>query len=181
MRNARTHLLLAAALLLALSACGQVEIEAAPTCVPKGADTLALVAQSVPTATKIPCISSYPAGWHFASMAVRRGQTKFTLDSDRAGISAVKVHLKPQCDIQGATEIPSDEPGTRRFERILSVVNEFKAVRSYEFDGGCITYEFDFDRQGRALVNEVSVAIGFMDRSTVDALVRERSGGDLHL
>ncbi len=42
-------------------------------------------------------------------------------------------------------------------------------------------YRFDFDRQGRALVNEVSVAIGFLDRAAVDALVRQRSGGDLHL
>jgi hypothetical protein len=174
-------MLIVAALLLGLSACGQMEIEAAPTCVPKGADTLALVAQSVPTATKIPCISSYPAGWHFASMSVRRGQTRFTLDSDRAGISAVKVHLRRSCDIRGATEIASDEPGTRRFERIISVVDDFKAVRSYEFEGGCITYEFDFDRQGRALVNEVSVAIGFIDRAGVEEMVRERSGGDRHL
>lgn len=174
--------LLAGLALLALGAgCGQIEGPAAPTCVPKGADTLALVAQSVPTAAKVPCISSYPAGWHFASMSVRNGQARFTLDSDRAGISAVKVTLQPRCEVDGATEIPSDEPGTRRFERIISVVNEFKAVRSYDFDGGCITYRFDFDRQGRALVNEVSVAIGFIDRTAVDALVRQRSGGELHL
>jgi len=161
--------------------CGRVESHTAPTCVPKGADTLALVAQSVPTAAKVPCIANYPAGWHFASLSVRNGRTLFTLDSDRAGISAVKVSLQPRCDVQGATEIPSEEPGTRRFERIISVVNDFQAVRSYVFDGGCITYRFDFDRQGRALVNEVSVAIGFMDRAAVDALVRERSGGSLQL
>ena len=96
--------------------------------------------------------------------------TNRSLDSDRAGISAVKVHLRRNCDLEGATEIPSDEPDTRRFERIISVVDDFQAVRSYSFEGGCITYRFDFDRQGRALVNEVSVAIGFIDRSAVDAL-----------
>ena len=170
-----------AALLVGTAGCGQIEGQAAPTCVPKGADTLALVAQSVPTAAKVPCISSYPAGWHFASLSVRNGESRFTLDSDRAGISAVRVSLLAGCDLVGATEIPSDEPGTRRFERIISVVNDFKAVRSYTFDGGCITYRFDFDRQGRALVNEVSVAIGFIDRSAVDALVRQRSGEALHL
>lgn len=104
-----------------------------------------------------------------------------TLDSDRAGISAVEVTLQRRCELGGATEIPSDEPGTLRFERIISVVNEFQAVRSYDFDGGCITYRFDFDRQGRALVNKVSVAIGFIDPTAVDALVRQRSGGELHL
>jgi len=35
--------------------------------------------------------------------------------------------------------------------------------------------------QGRALVNEVSVAIGFVDRATVAALVQQRTGGDLRL
>jgi hypothetical protein len=175
-------MLAASALLLAgLASCSRVQSEAAPTCVPKGADTLALFAQSVPTATKVPCISSYPAGWHFASLSVHNGESRFTLDSDRAGISAVRVSLLPRCDLNGATEIPSDEPGTQRFERIISVVNDFKAIRFYTFDGGCITYRFDFDRQGRALVNEVSVAIGFIDRSAVDTLVRERSGGDLRL
>ena len=175
----RVAFLLASALLV--TGCGRVRSEAAPTCVPKGADTLVLIAQAVPRATKIPCIASYPAGWHFASMSVRDGEARFTLDSDRAGISAVKVHLQASCALEGATEIPSDEPGTRRFERVISVVDGFKAIRSYSFDGGCITYRFDFDRQGRALVNEVSVAIGFMDREAVAALVRDRSGGDLRL
>ena len=166
---------------LAGAGCAGIEDHAAPTCVPKGADSLVLLAQAVPTATKIPCISSYPAGWHFASMSVRNGEGRFTLDSDRAGISAVKVHLRRNCDLQGATEIPSEEPDTRRFERIISVVDDFQAVRSYSFDGGCISYQFDFDRQGRALVNEVSVAIGFIDRPALDALVRDRTGGDLRL
>lgn len=170
-----------ATLAVLVTGCAGVEDHAAPTCVPKGADSLTLFAQAVPSATKIPCISSYPAGWHFASMSVRNGEGRFTLDSDRAGISAVKVHLRRNCDLEGATEIPSDEPDTRRFERIISVVDDFQAVRSYSFEGGCITYRFDFDRQGRALVNEVSVAIGFIDRSALDALIRERSGGDLRL
>lgn len=179
MRRRRWVGLVAAAMLV--TGCAGVEDHAAPTCVPKGADSLTLLAQAVPSATKIPCISSYPAGWHFASMSVRNGEGRFTLDSDRAGISAVKVHLRRNCDLEGATEIPSDEPDTRRFERIISVVDGFQAVRSYSFDGGCISYRFDFDRQGRALVNEVSVAIGFIDRSALDALIRERSGGDLRL
>jgi hypothetical protein len=177
----RARALLLVGIALFATGCGRMRTEAAPTCVPKGADTLVLIAQAVPRASKIPCIASYPAGWHFASMSIRDGEASFILDSDRAGISAVRVHLNSSCDLEGATEIPSDEPGTRRFERIISVVDGFKAIRSYSFEGGCITYRFDFDRQGRALVNEVSVAIGFMDRAAVAALVHDRSGGDLRL
>lgn len=171
-----------AAILLGLggAACGAYS-GADPTCVPKGADTLILLAQSVPSAQKLPCIASYPAGWHFASMHIRDGSAHFTLDSDRAGISAVRVSLQPRCDVTGATEIPSDEPGARRFERILSVVDDFRALRLYQFEGGCVTYRFRFDRQGRALVNEVSVAIGFISRSALAELVAERSNGDQRL
>ncbi|MCA1690782.1 MAG: hypothetical protein LC733_00760 [Actinobacteria bacterium] len=139
------------------------------------------MAQSVPSAAQIPCIASYPAGWHFAKMTIRSGRSEFVLDSDRAGISAVRVNLMRQCDVTGATEIPSDEPNTRRFERILSVVREFKAVRTYQFDGGCVTYRFDFHRRGQALVNEVSVAVGFATRAQLAAQVRDRSNGELTL
>ena len=98
------------AAVLVLGAGGaQMEDGAAPTCVPKGADTLALIAQSVPTGSKVPCISSYPAGWHFASMSVRRGRSEFTLDSDRAGISAVKVGLEPSCDVEVVRQRSSGE------------------------------------------------------------------------
>ncbi len=168
----------ALALALVTGSCGTAASHADPTCVPKGPDTLILMAQSVPSAEKVPCISSYPAGWHFASMKIASGGSHFTLDSDRAGISAVRVSLQPRCDVTGATEIPSDEPGARRFERILSVVNDFRAVRLYQFEGGCVTYRFNFDRQGRALVNEVSVAIGFISRSAIDELVRQRTSAE---
>ena len=175
----RLRVTLAALVLAAMAtSCGTAASHADPTCVPKGPDTLILLAQSVPTAQKIPCIASYPAGWHFASMDIRSGGSHFTLDSDRAGISAVRVSLQHHCDVSGATEIPSDEPGARRFERVLSVVDDFRAIRLYEFEGGCVTYRFNFDRQGRALVNEVSVAIGFISRATVDELVRERTSAE---
>lgn len=171
----------AAGLAVLTAGCGTVRSGIAPTCIPKNADTLVLMAQSVPTATKIPCIASYPAGWHSASMDIRSGRSEFVLDSDRAGISALRVNLQRQCDVTGATEIPSDEPETQRFERILRVVNGFRAVRTYRFAGGCVTYRFNFRERGQALVNEVSVAVGFTTRARLDEHVRERSGGDLRL
>lgn len=161
--------------------CGTIHDAAAPTCVAKGPDTLVLMAQSVPTASRIPCIASYPAGWHFSSVDVKSGSSTFVLDSDRAGHGAVRVALRERCDTTGATQIPSDEPETRRFERILSVRGGFQAVRTYEFAGGCATYEFDFARPGRALVNEASVALGFVTRVELADRVREQSDGALKL
>lgn len=166
---------------LVAGGCNASRARTAPTCVPKGADTLVLMAQSVPTAALVPCISSYPAGWHSASTSVRNGRSSFVLDSDRAGISAVRVNLQERCDLEEATEIPSDEPNTRRFERIFSVVNGFRAVRTYVFEGGCTTYRFNFQQRGQALVNEVSVALGFVSRAQLAEQVRERSSGHLEL
>lgn len=176
----RWVVVMAAASVLSTS-CGTVTNRTAPTCVQRGADTLILMAQAVPSAEQVPCIAGYPAGWHFASMDVGRDRADFVLDSDRAGISAVRVTLREECDLEGATEIPSDEPNTRRFERILSVVNGFRAERTYQFEGGCATYRFNFQQRGQALVNEVSVALGFISRERLAEEVRARSGGHLSL
>lgn len=166
---------------LAVLGCGTIHDAAAPTCTQKGPDTLVLMAQSVPTASRVPCIASYPAGWHFASVDVQKGKSEFLLNSDRAGTSAVRVVLERECTTENATQIPSDEPETRRFERILSVRGGFHAVRTYRFDGGCATYEFNFKQPGRALVNEASVALGFVTRAELGERVRESSDGSLKL
>jgi hypothetical protein len=137
----------------------------APGC--RKSETLVLMAQSVPSADRVPCIANLPAGWRFEDLDVRRGTSSFSLDSDRAGDRAVVIRLFPSCRVAGATEIASDEVGARRFERVESVVGEYRGTRYYLFDGGCVTYRFDFGRQGLALVNEVSLAIGFISRDEI--------------
>jgi hypothetical protein len=136
-----------------------------PDC--RNTETLVLMAQSVPTAQLVPCIETMPAGWTFETIDIRDGHSFFALDSDRAGDRAVRVTLRQSCNVSGATEIGSDEPGTRRFERVESVLRAGQGVRTYEFPGGCVTYRFDFRRRGLALVNEVSLAIGFATREEV--------------
>ncbi len=137
-------------------------------------EVLVLMAQSVPGATQIPCISALPAGWTFRDIDVRNGRSTFDLDSDRAGDRAVVVELKASCGPgpvpAGTTEINTDEPDTRRFERVSSVVDGYRGTRYYLFPGGCVTYAFRFARQGLALVNEVSLAVGFVARTEVARL-----------
>ncbi len=162
MRVALVALLLGAA----LSGCAaRYKPALAPGC--HKTDTLVLMAQSVPSATLVPCIDALPAGWSFEDLDVRRGTSSFSLDSDRAGHRAVEVRLFPSCRLGRSTEIASDEPGTRRFERVESVVGEYRGTRYYVFDGGCVTYRFDFRRQGLAFVNEVSLAVGFISRDEI--------------
>ena len=52
------------------------------------------MAQSVPTATWVPCIrTALPLGWNFHHLDARNGVARFWLDSDRDGQQAVEVRL----------------------------------------------------------------------------------------
>ena len=186
MTRRRSAVVLAAVLALVgvlTSGCGVAQQQAAPLCrlPPIGAETLVLLAQSVPTADRVPCIANYQAGWHYADQLVRSDEGWFTLDNDRAGVSAVRITLTATCDTEGFTEIASDEQDTIRFERVLSVEDRFRAVRAYKFDGGCVTYRFSFSRRGQALVNEVSSMITFVTRAQIDESVRREHNGSLGL
>jgi hypothetical protein len=181
----KSRLLAAAALIVAVmvvaTGCGTVRSNASPVCHAEYSNVLALVAQAVPTADRIPCIASHPAGWNLGTVHIRNGKASFALDNDRGGISALRVNLEASCDVAGATQVPTDEPGTVRYARMDSVDSGLRGVRFYVFPGGCVTYQFRFKQRGQALVNEATVAVGFVTRSQLDARVREESKGRAHL
>ncbi len=65
------------------------------------------------------------------------------LNSGQAGLQTVTITLTATCDTSGAQQIPSGQPGMRRFERPLSLVPRYSGVRYYTFPGGCATYPRD--------------------------------------
>lgn len=141
-----------------------------------------LFAQSVPTASLIPCVELLPVGWQITTVDARSGAATFTLASDREGQRAVTVELARDCDLDGAVGVPSDQAGTRRFERPRRVTAGYAGDRIYVFSGGCATYRFDLHgSSGAVAVNEASLALGFMTRDAVADEVRERTNGRLHL
>ena len=138
---------LAVAVVLGLSACGGSGPEGpstAPTC--DRGNVLILLAQSVPSAAYIPCITEFPVGWTFGGEDIDSSTSEFWLDSDRAGPKAVTVTLAPTCDVRGAVRVPvePDEAGTTRYESPESLPPAFVADRFYRFSGGCVTYHFAF-------------------------------------
>ncbi|MDQ3980871.1 MAG: hypothetical protein M3314_15205 [Actinomycetota bacterium] len=143
----------------------------------RSTNALVLAAQSVPTASMVPCVQLLPAGWSHGRTDVRTGRTRFTLNSDRAGVSAVRVTLAERCDTSRATEIPTDELGTRRFEQVEVVTPGFAGTRFYTFPGGCVSYQFRFQAEGRVLVNEASLALTFVTREKLAEDVRRLSDG----
>ena len=99
-------------------------------------DVMILMAQSVPNASAIPCINALPSGWTVGGVRVRRGESRFWLNSDQSGRHAVEVGFRSPagCVVDDATEVPSEEPGMRRFEKVDQLPPELRATRTYLSD-----------------------------------------------
>jgi serine/threonine protein kinase len=157
-----------------------VAVAARPDC--GTGNLMVLMAQSVPDATRIPCIANLPAGWKPGDVHVQRGHSSFSLDSDQAGTDAVTVAFRPrsECRLGGAQAVPSDEAGTARFERPERVRPQVVGSRIYVFPGGCVTYRYSFDRgETSALLFSADQALAFQSRASLVRAVREES--DLRL
>jgi membrane-associated phospholipid phosphatase len=142
--------------------------------------SMILSAQAVPSAALLPCIAALPSGWTIGGADIASGKSSLWLDSDRAGPRAVTVTLTATCDTTGAHQIPSDQPGTRRFERPLSLAPQFSGLRFYTFPGGCVTYRFSF-APGASPVLAVTAdsALSFVPRPVLVDWVRHTEGQTL--
>jgi hypothetical protein len=141
-----------------------------------------IMAQSVPAARWLPCVRSLPVGWSFDRLAPRQGESVFWLHSDRDGQRALGVLLQSTCDTAGSTEVPSEQPAMRRYERVLRVSKGYGGERYYVFEGGCVTYRFNLAGSTRAEpVAAVSDALGFITRASLTTRLREVSDGRLDL
>jgi serine/threonine protein kinase len=136
-----------------------------------------LSAQAVPSAALLPCIAALPSGWTADGADVGNGRAVFWLDSDQAGRRALTITLAAACSTTGAQRIPSDQPGTARYEDPLTLQPRFSLSRMYTFPGGCITYQFGFaPGAAPSLAVPVDTAIAFEPRSTLVSYVRQAEG-----
>ena len=146
---------------------------------------LVLMAQAVPSASRVPCIEVVPSSWRRGPVDVRDGRASFTFTSSSVegpGDAVLSVVLTGGCGVDGATEVPSDEPGAKRFERVREVADGYEGERYYVFPGGCTTLDFSLPREGQVQqVGEASLAVGFVSRQALRDGVEERSDGRLQL
>ena len=135
--------------------------------------SMILAAQAVPSAALVPCVAALPAGWSVGGADIASGHARFWLDSDQAGGQAVTITLSATCDVSSAQEIPSDQPGTRRFERPLSLRPQFADLRFYTFPGGCATYRFKLAAgKSPLLAIPVDSAVAFVPRARLVDYIR---------
>jgi hypothetical protein len=159
-RRPRLGSLVVAALTIASASCVPSD-PAEPICARPGDSILVLQAQSVPSATRLPCIAELPIGWRFGGSLVRDDGAVIWLDHDRAGMHAVEVELMASCDVSSAVEVPP-------------ALEPFAGTRSLVFDGGCIVYRYRFASGSEpSLVIEADSAVSTLPRVDVVAEVRE--------
>lgn len=138
-----------------LGGCAVEEVLPAPSC-EQGASAL-IAAQSVPGASRVPCLDRLPDGWTVATVRIDEGGTTVQLDSDRAGTRAAELRYREACDVSDAVPAPTDLPPADRFDEIDQVTPRFRGARYYVFPGGCVWWRFDFDE---GVTATETVAIG---------------------
>jgi tRNA A-37 threonylcarbamoyl transferase component Bud32/membrane-associated phospholipid phosphatase len=141
-----------------------------------------LLAQSVPSASLVPCLRPLPAGWSVAQVTVNDGRSVIPLNHDRAGPGVLVVRLTAACDIRGATQMQSDHPQVRRYQRIDRLAPRFEATRFDVFPGGCVTAQAAVPAANRAEVtSELATILHYTGRQALQQALDQRSDGRLRL
>jgi tRNA A-37 threonylcarbamoyl transferase component Bud32/membrane-associated phospholipid phosphatase len=155
-------------------------------------EALWLQAQSVPSASLIPCVQAFPEGLDGA-LAVRDGESVLELSRASVGVNidsgdqfrasaeegTVTVRFTATCDLRTAGGGQAVAPGVRRLKTVGS--GGMPAAADL-FPGGCVTYRLDPNSSApAALLDEVERAVTYRTRDDLSAALLRRSGGRLHL
>jgi tRNA A-37 threonylcarbamoyl transferase component Bud32/membrane-associated phospholipid phosphatase len=143
-------------------------------------EPLWLMAQSVPSASLVPCLQVIPVDWSVAEVAVNNGRSVITLDHDRGGKAALVVRLTASCDrdLAGAKEVASEQRGARRYYRTAPGFS----TRFYVFPGGCVTQRFRAAAPSAFRLSDTAASeFGFVTRVQLRQALSQRSHGRLEL
>jgi hypothetical protein len=169
-----------AALLLAGCTVAANEGNAEVSCELSDDTVFVLIAQAVPSATLVPCILEFPAGWSYGGSDVRTGGARYWLSSDRGGVRSVEIELSPSCDVTGLAERtdPATELGARVYQEPLSY-QPYAANRYFVFEGGCVVYRWRFvegAEEAPNLAYEAVAAMTFLPRAHLVRFVDQEIG-----
>jgi tRNA A-37 threonylcarbamoyl transferase component Bud32 len=110
--------------------------------------TMRLMAQAVPTATKLPCIEDLPLGWGTEQASVVQDRASFTVGIGSDLVSPVTVTLTETC--------PADT-----------------GLEAIPIEGGCVTYQVPPGTEPGSVPSfEDGGGLGYVDRSELVAAVQ---------
>jgi tRNA A-37 threonylcarbamoyl transferase component Bud32 len=152
-------------------------------------EELLLMAQSVPSASRVPCIRALPPNTT-SQLRVQNGQSVLELRSTTGPDVDVNVGTEPQvperavmirltaaCEIQTSGDGLIVAPGVRRFQ-VEGVRGTPQVVDV--FPGGCVTYQLGAST-GAELLDQAKRAVSFRSRDELRQALRHHSNGRLQL
>jgi tRNA A-37 threonylcarbamoyl transferase component Bud32/membrane-associated phospholipid phosphatase len=141
-----------------------------------------LLAQSVPSASLVPCLRPLPVGWMVGTVTVNDGRSVLSLNHDRAGTDVLVIRLTATCDTRGATPVPSSQPQVRRFQRIDRQAPRLEATRFDRFPGGCVTAQAAVPAPNQAeITGQLATIPSYTTRQALQQALDQRSSGRLRL
>jgi len=153
-----------------LSGCASADFRP-PLCSRTEASVFVLEAQSVPSATLLPCFLQLPVGWTYTGdYLIEDGLSRFFLDSDRAGVHAAVIELTRTCDVSHAVGVraASGEAPATVFDEPIRLPPAFASVRYLQFPGGCVAERFKFSGGAPAEMSlEVEQALSLVKRQVI--------------
>jgi hypothetical protein len=153
-------------------------------CAPSGNELderMVLMAQSVPTASAVPCVHTKLDDWFLDDLDSWDGRTRIEF-SRLIDEFALTIELTRTCDPGGARETATDLQGTRRFDQRIRTGSSYRDRRFYLLPGACVTYEFKLTGTGaEKAADEMSRALGLVGRDQLADQVNAYSGGRLQL
>ncbi|MDQ4071181.1 MAG: hypothetical protein M3203_17180 [Actinomycetota bacterium] len=179
-RGGRRHqgALVAAVVAAALLTSCTTVAGAVPDCDP--GPRLAVVAQSVPGASYVPCIRQRNEEWGTRSFRAGRGGSRFTLVPNRPGGRPVKVEFRSTCDVSGAVPTTPRAEGVRTSIHVATISPRYTGTLADVFAGGCVTYRFDFARGPHiALMEQLDTIVGLVPRRELRLEIHDQLGVDL--
>jgi hypothetical protein len=165
-------LFLTFAVTAAATGCSVEQTLPPPDCEEGG--TGLIVAQSVPTASQIPCLLTLPTGWSVTRVKVNENHSEVVFNSDRAGDDAATMRLDDGCDVRHTVSAPSDLPAADRYDYVERLQPSFRGERYYVFPGGCVWWRFAFD-SGASATEAVAIteALLLVSREDLQRNVRD--------
>jgi len=147
------------ALVAAVSACGAPE-NARPIC--RSDSPTILMAESVPSASLIPCIDSLPGGWAIDTFEADETHATFSLQQQDGG-GVLDVQLVSSCDATGRGVAVEGFPTVQRYRSEVDGGSGVMWIST--FPGGCSRAELTFPAPpAQADVDRMERAISFFPR-----------------
>jgi hypothetical protein len=115
-------------------------------------------------------------GWRTTDFDAESGRTTFDLESDRAD-RAVEVELRASCHVDDATPVAPRADGVRTHLSVRSISPRYAGTLYDVFPGGCVSYQFDFERGPHiALMEEFQASLGLFSRLQLRLELRRDAG-----